>query len=149
MRGCGFMHPSWGGSDCVSPPLKCLLPCGWAKKDMREIGTPSTPCPSASASHSVSLVLWKNAKIHDVNKSTMTGCFCLFLYGELTFLGEHVQRGPAGVLCLPPPLGNSVSSSKVLRKRTGGGGAGIIRGKVQKSDCIPLLLTMEFDLPPL
>lgn len=41
--GCGFVHLSRGGSHCASPPLMCLLPCGGAKKDMREIrDTPHT-----------------------------------------------------------------------------------------------------------
>lgn len=75
-----WLYASFQGRErlCL-PSLMCLLPCGWAKKDMREIGTPPPLCPSASASRSVSSVLWKNAKTHDVNKRTKTGWFCLVL----------------------------------------------------------------------
>lgn len=43
--GCGFMHLSRGGSDCASPPLKCLLPCGGAEEALREIGPSPHPLP--------------------------------------------------------------------------------------------------------
>lgn len=59
---------SRGGSDCASPPLMCLLPCGEAKEAMREIGLSPHPLPFCLSLPSVFTVLWKNAKIHDVNK---------------------------------------------------------------------------------
>lgn len=94
--GCGFMHLPRGGSDCASPPLMCLLPCGGAEEALREIRPSPHPLPVCLSLRSVFMVLWKNAKIHDVNKSTKTD-WLLVLWGRLVLgriTGRDVQRGP-------------------------------------------------------
>lgn len=105
--GCGFMHLSRGGSDCASPPLKCLLPCGGAEEALREIGPSPHPLPFCLSLRSVFMVLWKNAKIHDVNKSTGADWF-QFFGGDLLVLGRITGRGrfreaQLGSFAVPPP----------------------------------------------
>jgi hypothetical protein len=73
------------------------------------------------------MVLWKNAKIHDVNKSTGADWF-QFFGGDLLVLGRITGRGrfreaQLGSFAVPPPQAISFSLAlEMLRKLRWGDG---------------------------